>query len=62
MEVVFRVEIAMVESSLREAGADIQEGLKEKFGGITVDREVVSGGNPMAADTLGTQFLAMLKN
>jgi len=61
MEFMLGGEIPKVESSLREAGADMQEGLKEKVGYITVDREVVSGGNPMAADALGTQFLEMLK-
>ncbi|KAJ9629614.1 hypothetical protein H2203_001994 [Taxawa tesnikishii (nom. ined.)] len=53
--------IKKVESSLRDAGADMQEGIGEKFGSITVDREVVSGGNPMAANALGDQFLEMLK-
>jgi putative intracellular protease/amidase len=61
METLLRGEIAKVESSLRDAGADMQEGLGEKFGTITVDREVVSGGNPMAADVLGDKFLEMLK-
>jgi putative intracellular protease/amidase len=61
MELMFGADIEKVESSLRAAGADMQEGLKEKVGGITVDREVVSGGNPMAAGPLGDQFLTMLK-
>lgn len=49
-----------VESSLRDAGAVMLEGVQEKVGGITVDREVVSGGNPMAAGGLGRQFVTML--
>jgi putative intracellular protease/amidase len=61
MEYVFWGDIPMVESALREAGADMIEGVKEKFGAITVDREVVSGANPMAANDLGDQFLTMLK-
>lgn len=61
METMLGGEIKKVESSLRDAGADMQEGIGEKFGSITVDREVVSGGNPMAANALGDQFLEMLK-
>jgi len=61
MEYVFGGEITMVESSLRDAGAEMVTGLGEKIGYTTVDREVVSGGNPMAAATLGDQFIQMLK-
>lgn len=61
METLLRGEIDKVEANLREAGADMQEGMGEKVGSITVDREVVSGGNPMAAATLGDKFLEMLK-
>ncbi|KAK4237341.1 ThiJ/PfpI family protein [Achaetomium macrosporum] len=61
METLLRGEIEKVESRLREAGADMQEGAGEKIGQITVDREVVSGGNPMAADALGNKFLQMLE-
>jgi putative intracellular protease/amidase len=61
MEILIRGEIEKVESSLRDAGADMQNGLSEMAGHITVDREVVSGGNPLAANVLGDQFLAMLK-
>ncbi|KAK3307333.1 ThiJ/PfpI family protein [Chaetomium strumarium] len=61
METLLRGEIEKVESRLREAGADMQEGAGEKIGQITVDREVVSGGNPMAADALGNRFLQMLE-
>lgn len=61
METVMRGEIDKVEGSLRAAGADMQEGLGEMTGAITVDREVVSGGNPLAANALGDKFLEMLK-
>ncbi|KUI54873.1 Molecular chaperone Hsp31 and glyoxalase 3 [Cytospora mali] len=60
METVMRGEIDKVEGSLRDAGADMQEGLGEKAGAITVDREVVSGGNPLAANALGDKFLKMM--
>ncbi|KAK7748956.1 hypothetical protein SLS53_000981 [Cytospora paraplurivora] len=61
METIFRGEIDKVESSLRDAGADMQEGFSEVTGTITVDREVVSGGNPLAANALGDKFVEMLK-
>ncbi|ROW08018.1 hypothetical protein VPNG_06065 [Cytospora leucostoma] len=61
METIFRGEIDKVEGSLRDAGADMQEGFGEIIGTITVDREVVSGGNPLAANALGDKFLEMLK-
>lgn len=60
MERVLRGEIPKVESSLRESGAIMVEGPKEKVGETTVDREVISGGNPMAANSLGNQFLSKL--
>lgn len=62
METMLRGEIDKVESNLRDAGADMVEGVGEKFGAITVDREVVSGGNPLAANALGDKFLEMLKS
>jgi putative intracellular protease/amidase len=49
-----------VESSLKSSGAVMIEGAREKVGYITVDKEVVSGGNPMAAQDLGRQFVSML--
>jgi len=61
MEYIFGGEITMVESSLRDAGADMVSGLAQKVGYTTRDREVVSGANPMAAATLGDQFIEMLK-
>jgi putative intracellular protease/amidase len=60
METLWGGEAPKVESALRDAGAVMVTGTGEKFGGITVDREVVSGGNPMAAQPLGEQFLKML--
>jgi len=61
MEMMLRGDIPKVESSLRDAGTEMIEGAQEKLGYITVDREVVSGGNPLAANGLGDQFLKMLK-
>jgi len=61
METILRGEIEKVESRLREAGAIMQTGVGEKVGSITVDREVVTGGNPMAANALGDKFLEMLR-
>lgn len=60
METMLGGEIDKVESSLRDAGAEMVEGAGEKVGYITVDKEVASGGNPMAADALGKQFVTML--
>lgn len=54
--------IEKVESALREAGADMQTGATKKMGGITVDREVVSGANPFAVKALGSQFVEMLNS
>lgn len=61
METVMRGEIDKVEGTLREAGAVMQSGLGEMSGAISVDREVVSGGNPLAANALGDKFLEMMK-
>ncbi|KAH9919429.1 ThiJ/PfpI family protein [Amylocystis lapponica] len=54
-------EIPKVESTLKDAGAEMVSTVGKKAGGITVDREVVSGANPMAADGLGKQFVEMLQ-
>lgn len=62
METMLGGEIDKVESSLRQAGAEMVEGFGEKFGAITTDREVVSGGNPLAANALGDRFLQMLSS
>jgi putative intracellular protease/amidase len=61
METLWRGEVDKVESALRENGAEMVEGVGEKAGAITVDREVVSGGNPLAAEALGNKFLDMLQ-
>ena len=60
MDTMLGGEIPKVESALRDAGAIMVEGVKEKVGYITTDREVVSGGNPFAANSLGEQLLKML--
>ncbi|KAI7970817.1 hypothetical protein EIK77_007997 [Talaromyces pinophilus] len=60
METMLGGEIKKVEGTLRDAGANMVEGVREKVGYITIDREVVTGGNPMAADDLGKQFVRML--
>ncbi|PVH92200.1 ThiJ/PfpI family protein [Periconia macrospinosa] len=57
---VFRGEVPKVESALRAEGAEMVEGVKTSLGHITVDREVVSGANPVAADSLGKKFVEML--
>jgi len=54
-------EIPKVETALQDAGASMVTGTREKFGSITVDRELVSGANPMAAQVLGEKFVEMLK-
>ena len=50
-----------VETSLREAGAVMITGTGEKFGSITVDQELVSGANPLAAEALGAHLVEMLQ-
>ncbi|KAK1759106.1 ThiJ/PfpI family protein [Echria macrotheca] len=58
---VFRGEVTKVETSLAEAGAEMVEGVATAMGKITEDREVVTGDNPMAADSLGKRFVEKLK-
>jgi putative intracellular protease/amidase len=60
MEVYFRGEIDKVEGTLRAEGVDMQEGLAKSLGSITVDREVVTGDNPMSAAAIGEKFLEMV--
>ncbi|KAH9827567.1 ThiJ/PfpI family protein [Teratosphaeria destructans] len=60
METVLRGEIEKVESQLRDAGADMQNGLAEQAGYVLVDKELATGGNPLAANTLGDTFLDLL--
>lgn len=58
--VAFRGEVDKVESTLRNEGAEMIEGIGKSLGSITVDREVVSAANPMGADALGKKFIEML--
>jgi putative intracellular protease/amidase len=58
---VFRGEVEKVESTLREAGAEMVEGVGTAMGKITVDRELVTADNPMGADSLGQKFIEMIK-
>lgn len=57
---VFRGEVEKVASTLRENGADMGEDVMQSAGAITVERELVSGGNAMAAASLGDKFLETL--
>ncbi|EKM55898.1 uncharacterized protein PHACADRAFT_121897 [Phanerochaete carnosa HHB-10118-sp] len=50
-----------VESTLAAEGAEMISTVSKKAGQITVDREIVSGANPMAAASLGDKFLEMLQ-
>ena len=50
-----------VESALAAEGAEMVTTASKKLGAITVDREVVSGANPMAVNALGSKFVEMLK-
>jgi putative intracellular protease/amidase len=58
---VFRGEVTKVESSLREEGAEMVEGISTAIGKITEDRELVTADNPMGADALGQRFIEMIK-
>jgi putative intracellular protease/amidase len=60
METILRGEIAKVEGTLKEEGADMQEGIAKSLGSITVDREVITGDNPMSANAIGDKFLEMI--
>lgn len=60
MERVLGGEIEKVEEDLRKAGAVMVEGAGEKIGTTTLDRELVTGGNPMAANQLGDRFVRMI--
>jgi hypothetical protein len=60
METMFGGEIEKVESALRNEGAVMMEGMPEKVGGTTLHRELVTGGNPLAANALGDRFLKMI--
>jgi putative intracellular protease/amidase len=60
MEKLFGGEIEKVETALRNEGAVMVEGMPEKIGGTTLHRELVTGGNPLAANALGDRFLRMI--
>jgi len=54
--------IPKVQSALEQAGAQFVSTTSHKMlGAITVDKEVVSGANPVAAGPLANKFLEMLK-
>ncbi|KAK1908818.1 hypothetical protein P3342_006697 [Pyrenophora teres f. teres] len=60
METIMRGQIDKVESTLREEGADMQEGIAKSMGSITVDRELITGDNPMSANAIGDKFVEMM--
>lgn len=60
METILGGEIEKVETALRSEGAIMVEGAGEKIGYTTLHRELVTGANPMAANTLGDRFLHMI--
>ncbi|KAJ5467297.1 ThiJ/PfpI [Penicillium sp. IBT 31633x] len=60
MEKLWGGEVEKVESALRNEGAVMVEGVAEKAGGTTLHRELVSGGNPLAANSLGDRFVRMI--
>ena len=49
-----------VESTLAAEGAEMITGMGQKIGSITIDRELITGANPMAAAGLGEKFVQML--
>ncbi|KAL2851125.1 isoprenoid synthase domain-containing protein [Aspergillus pseudoustus] len=60
METLLGGEVEKVESSLRNEGAEMVTGAGEKIGQTTLDRELLTGGNPMAAAQLGDRFVRMI--
>ncbi|KAL4787180.1 class I glutamine amidotransferase-like protein [Aspergillus varians] len=60
METLLGGEIEKVESALRNEGADMVEGAGEKIGQTTLHRELLTGGNPLAANELGNRFVRMI--
>jgi putative intracellular protease/amidase len=60
VEVLKGGEIEKVQGTLREAGAVMTEGIAPKVGYITVDRELISGANPLAAASLGDKLVEMM--
>ncbi|KAF1831271.1 ThiJ/PfpI family protein [Decorospora gaudefroyi] len=60
METMLRGEIDKVAGTLQEHGVDMQEGVAKSMGSITVDRELITGDNPMSASAIGNKFLEMM--
>ncbi|KAL6230730.1 hypothetical protein BDW75DRAFT_234182 [Aspergillus navahoensis] len=60
MESMLGGEVEKVETALMNAGAEMVEGAREKVGQTTLHRELLTGGNPMAADELGDRFVRMI--
>ncbi|KAJ5945678.1 hypothetical protein N7454_002517 [Penicillium verhagenii] len=60
VETLLGGEIDKVESALRDEGAVMVEGVSEKLGRTTLHRELVTGGNPLAANALGDRFVRMI--
>ena len=60
MEIIFRGEVDKVEGTLRKEGADMQVGVAKSLGYITVDRELVTGDNPLSANGIGNKMMEML--
>ena len=60
VETLLGGEVDKTESALKNEGAVMVEGVPEKFGGTTLHRELVTGGNPLAANALGDRFVRMI--
>ncbi|RDW83564.1 type 1 glutamine amidotransferase domain-containing protein [Aspergillus mulundensis] len=60
MESMLGGEVEKVETALMNAGAEMVEGVGEKVGCTTLHRELLTGGNPMAAEELGSRFVRMI--
>ncbi|KAL4801265.1 isoprenoid synthase domain-containing protein [Aspergillus unguis] len=52
--------VEKVATALSDEGAEMVEGAGEKIGKTTLHRELLSGGNPMAAQELGERFVKMI--
>ncbi|RAL05440.1 type 1 glutamine amidotransferase domain-containing protein [Aspergillus ibericus CBS 121593] len=60
METWLGGKIEKVEGALRREGAVMVQGVKEGTGGTTLCRELLTGGNPLAAEELGERFVRMV--
>lgn len=60
METMWGGVVEKVESAFCNEGANMIEGAKEITGGVMLHRELLTGGNPLAAEELGNRFLRML--